>query len=113
MRKLAGVSLVEVLIALCVLGIAVPVLLGALGDAFVAELKIQENAYVMSSAEWWFARLTFPVHMAEIDAAPRTDENGKASFEWETENLDNGAIRVTLRVYGSLSEEPFTTSRIF
>jgi len=33
-------------------------------------------------------------------------------FEWDTENLDNGAIRVTLRVYGRLSAPPLTVKRI-
>ena len=113
MTKLSGNTLVEVVIALCVLGIVVPASLGALGNVLMAELKVHENAYMMSSAEWWFGRLTFPVHEDDIDAAPRTDNYGKARFDWETEFLQNGAIRVTLRVTGPLSGSPFTVSRIF
>ena len=113
MRKIRGNSLVEVLMALCVLGIVVPASLGALGNAFMAELRIHESAYMISAAEWWFSRLKFPMHSADIDAAPRVDKYGKARFDWDTENLDNGAIRVTLRVYGRFSAAPFTVSRIY
>ena len=113
MKKFSGSTLIEVLIALCVLGIVVPASLGALGNVLAADIKVRENAYMVSSAEWWFSRLTFPVHDADIDAAPRVDNRGKARFDWETENLQNGAIRVTLRVRGSLSASPFTVSRIF
>ena len=113
MKKFPGNTLVEVLIALCVLGMVVPASLGALGYVLAADLKIHENAYMVSSAEWWFGRLTFPVHEAGIDAAPRMDSHGKARFDWETEILHNGAIRVTLRVMGRLSGSPFTVSRIF
>ena len=113
MKKSPGNTLVEVLMALIVLGIVVPASLGALGSVLTAELKIHESAGMISSAEWWFSRLRHPVYGPDIDAAPRVDENGKARFDWDIENLDNGAIRVTLRVYGRLSASPFTVSRIF
>ena len=113
MKKSSGITLVEVLTALCVLGIIVPASLGALGSVLTANLKVRENAYMISAAEWWFGRLTFPVSKADIDAAPRIDEHEKASFDWDTENLDNGAILVKLRVYGLFSAPPFSVSRIF
>ena len=112
MKKI-GYSIIEVLVALCVLGIAVPASLDALGNAFVAEFRVHESAYMISAAEWWFARLSFPVHRPDIDASPRADEYGRARFEWTTEDLDNGAIRVTLRVYGRSSGMPFTVSRVY
>ena len=113
MRKFLGYALVEALMSLLVLGIVVPTSLSALGNVLTANLKIREHAYMISSAEWWFGRLTFPVRKADIDAAPPVDEHEKVSFGWDTENLDNGAIRVTLRVYGRFSARPFTVSRIF
>ena len=113
MKKLPGNTLIEVLIALCVLGIVVPASLGALGNVLAADLKFRESAYIVSSAEWWFSRLTFPVYEDDIDASPRMDNYGKARFDWETEKLHNGAIRVTLRVMGRLSGSPFTVSRIY
>ena len=113
MRKVSGNSLVEVLIALCVLGIIVPASLSALGDALVAELKIQENAGLVSSAEWWFSRLTYPARRADLDAAPRVDEYGKARFAWDIKDLENGAVQVTLRVYGRFQGSRFTVSRIY
>ena len=103
----------EVLIALWLLGVVVPVSMDALGNAFLAELRIYESASLVSSAEWWFSRVKLPANKADIDAAPKVDEHGKARFDWETENLGNGAIRVTLRVHGHLSRAPFTISRIF
>ena len=112
-KKFPGISLVEVIMALCVLGIVVPVSLSALGDVLTANLKIHENVGMISSAEWWFSRLTPPVHRADIDAAPREDRHGKARFEWETENLHNGAMRVTLRVIGRLSGSVLTVSRVY
>ncbi|MCL2009905.1 MAG: hypothetical protein FWG71_05090 [Synergistaceae bacterium] len=112
-KKFPGSTLIEVLVALCVLGIVVPPALGALGGVLAAELKFHENARMISSAEWWFSRLTFPVYGHDIDAAPREDKYGKTRFEWDTENLENGAIRVTLRVHGRFSVLPFTVSRIF
>ena len=111
--KKPGNTLVEALMALCVLGIVVPTSLGALGSVLMADLKVNESAQVMSSAEWWFNRLTFPAHKADINAAPRTDAHGKARFDWEIEDLHNGAILVTLRVYGRLPGPPFTVRRIF
>ena len=113
MRKISGNSIVEVLMALCVLGIVVPTSLSAFGNTFVAGLKIHENACLISSAEWWFASLQPPVGKADIDAAPRADERGRARFEWETEDLDNGAVRVTLRVIGSAFGSPLIVSRIY
>ena len=113
MKKLSGLTIIEVLMALIVLGIVVPASLGALGGVLTADLKVLESAYLISSAEWWFGRLTFPVSRDDVDAAPRADEHGKVRFDWETEGLHNGAIRVTLRVYGRLSRAPFTVSRIF
>ena len=113
MKKFPGNTLVEVLIALCVLGIVVPASLGALGNVLAADLKVREKAYMVSSAEWWFSRLKPPVHEPDIDAAPRADNYGKARFDWETKNLHNGAIRVTLRVTGRSYGSPFTVSRIF
>ena len=112
-KKFSGSTLVEVLMALLVLGIVIPTSLGALGNVLTAELKIMDNACMISSAEWWFSRLTFPVSTGDIDTAPRTDRHGKVRFEWDTEGLDNGAVRVTLRVYGHLPAPPLTISRIF
>jgi len=112
-KKRLGNTLIEVVMALCVLGVIVPASLGAFGTVFVTELRIHEHAYMMSSAEWWFSRLSFPVYMPDIDAAPRADRHGKVRFGWDTEKLDNGAIRVTLRVYGRLAVQPLTVSRIF
>jgi len=99
--------------ALFVLGIVVPTSLSAFGSVFMAELRIRENACMMSSAEWWFSGLAFPVRMADLDAAPRTDRHGRARFDWDAEELANGVIRVTLRVYGRIDARPFTVRRIF
>ena len=112
MRKI-GNSIVEVLVALCVLGIVVPVSLDALGNAFMADFKVKENAYMISAAEWWFTNLPPMAHIADVDAAPRVDVHGRASFAWETENLGDGAFRVTLRVVGRFSKTPLTISRIY
>jgi len=112
MKKIPGNSIVEVLIALCVLGIVVPASFSAFGNTFLAGLKVRENAYMISSAEWWFSRLPSPVDKTDIDAAPKVDERGRARFEWETEDLDNGAISVTLRVIASALGSPFTIRRI-
>jgi len=113
MGKNPGYSIVEVLITLCVLGIVVPASLSAFGNTFVAGLKVHENAYMISSAEWWFTSLPSPVGKADIDAAPRVDERGRTRFEWETEDLNNGAVRVTLRVTGRILGSSFTISRIY
>jgi len=118
MKKLSGQTLIEVLIALCALGIIVPTSFGAFGNILTASLRVNERAYMISAAEWWFNRLTFPVHKSDIDAAPRVDRHGKARFDWDTEFLHTGTlynspIQVTLRVYGRLPAPPFTVSRIF
>ena len=113
MKRSSGSTLVEVLMALCVLGIVVPTSLGALGSVLMADMKVHESVYMVSSAEWWFSRLEFPVHRADIDAAPRIDEHSKIRFDWETEDLHNGAIRVTLRVHGRLSGSVLTVSRVY
>ena len=112
MRKISGYTLVEVLMALFVLGIVIPTSLGALGNTFMAELKVHESAYLISSAEWWFSRFTFAVSEADINAAPKVDMHGVTRFDWETENLDDGAIMVTLRVYGRLPGPPLTIKRV-
>ena len=112
-KKFPGNTLVEVLIALCVLGIVVPASLGALGGVLAADIKVREKVYMVSSAEWWFSRLKPPVHEPDIDTAPRVDNYGKTRFDWGTENLHNGAVRVTLRVTGRSSGSSLTVSRIF
>ena len=99
--------------SLFVLAIIMPASLGALGSVLMAGLKTQENAYMVSSAEWWFTRLAFPVCETGVDAAPRVDRHGKVQFDWDTEALTNGAVRVTLRVHGRMSDRPFTVVRIF
>ena len=113
MKRFSGNTLVEVLMALCVLGIVVPASLGALGSVLMADLKVHESAYMVSSAEWWFSRLESPVRRAGIDAAPKVDGHSKIRFDWETEDLHNGAIRVTLRVHGRLSGSLLTVSRVY
>ena len=113
MKKFPGNTLIEILMALCVLGIVVPTSLGSLGNVLAAELKFHVNSYAISSAEWWFSRLTLPVSRAEIDAAPRMDRHGKVRFDWDSKDLNNGAISVTLRVYANYAAPIFTVSRIF
>jgi len=113
MKKSNGSTLVEVLIALCLLGIVLPASLETLGTVLMAELKMQEKTHMISSAEWWFNRLTHPVNMTKINAAPLVDRFEKVRFEWETEDLINGAIRVTLFVYGRLPGPPLTINRIY
>jgi len=112
-RKSRGNTLVEVVISLFVLAIIMPASLGALGSVLMVGLKTHENAYMISSAEWWFTRLTFPVCVTDVNASPRVDRHGKVRFDWNTEALVNGAVRVTLRVYGNLAERPLTVVRIF
>jgi len=112
-KKSRGNTLVEVVISLFVLAIIMPASLGALGSVLMVGLKTHENAHMISSAEWWFTRLTFPVCVTDIDAAPRADRHDKVRFDWDTEALVNGAVRVTLRVYGNLAERPFTVVRVF
>jgi len=112
MKRNFGNTLVEVIMSLFVLAIIMPTSLGALGSVLMVGLKTQENAYLISSAEWWFTRMTFPVYIDDIDAAPRADRHGKIRFDWDTEGLENGAIRVTLRVYGRLAARPLTVVRI-
>ena len=113
MKKHIGYSIVEVLIALCVLGVVVPTSLDALGNVFMMGLKIHEKVCVISAAEWWFTSLPLTVSRSDIAAAPREDDSGRVRFEWESEELGNDAIRVTLRATGKFSHTPFTISRIY
>jgi type II secretory pathway component PulJ len=114
MKKRPGNTLLEVLIALGVLGVIVPTSLDAFGTAFSAELRIHQRADKASYAEWWFNQLEFPVSPADIDAAPRRDALGKMRFEWETKPLANDALQVTLRVSnGSPADAVFTAIRVY
>jgi hypothetical protein len=113
-RPKKGQSLVEVLVALCVLGLVIPSSLEALGTVFSAEIRIHQWARKASYAEWWFDRLEVPVSQSVIDAAPRTNDSGAVRFDWETEFCEYGALRVTLHVSnGTGFDVPFTLSRIY
>jgi hypothetical protein len=114
MRKRAGQTLVEVLVALGVLETVVLTSIQAFGTTFAAELQIQDYARKASCAEWWFNSLELPVSQAKIDEAPRTDESGKIRFDWSTIPGAYNTLRVILRVSnGSDSDVPFTISRVF
>ncbi|MDR1377054.1 MAG: prepilin-type N-terminal cleavage/methylation domain-containing protein [Synergistaceae bacterium] len=109
-----GQTLVEVLVALGILGTVVLGSLETFGMAFTMELRIQEQARKASYAEWWFNRLEFPLTQAKVDKAPRTDEYGGTRFEWSTVPGDYNTLRVILRVSnGSKSDTPFVTSRVY
>ena len=113
-KKLPGYSLIEVLLALAILGIALPALFSAFGTVFMAEIRIHEVSRKAFCAEGWFSRLELPVSAAALSAMPRADENGKTRFRWETEKDACGAILVTLSVSnGALGDIPFVTSRAF
>ncbi|MDR1623285.1 MAG: hypothetical protein LBS00_13040 [Synergistaceae bacterium] len=113
-KKRAGQTLVEILVALSVLEVVVLTSIEAFGTVFAAELQIQERAHKASYAEWWFNRLELPVSRADIDAAPRTDEYGKMRFEWDAVPGNYDTFYVTLRVSnGSGTDTPFTISRVY
>jgi Tfp pilus assembly protein PilV len=113
-RKRSGQSLVEVLVALCVLGLIIPSSLEAFGVAFAVELQLRERERKMAYAEWWFNRLEFPATRAQIDAAPRVDESGAIHFDWEVESREYDALQVILHVSnGTGIDVPFTMSRVY
>ena len=112
MKKRAGVSLVEILIALGVLAVVVPVSLNAFGTVFTAEFRIHERVEKASCAEWWFNQLNFPVQATDLNKAPQC--YGKMNFTWEASSSAHDALRITLRVTnGEPSDVPFTESRVY
>jgi type II secretory pathway component PulJ len=113
LKKRRGYSLVEVLLALCILGAAVPAALNAFGVAFMSEIRLRALSSKAFGAEWWFNRLDLPVSLAALDGMPRTDESGRMRFSWETENESSGALRVTLSVSdGARGDVPLVMSRV-
>ena len=112
MRRLSGVSLVEILIALAVLGALIPVSLNAFATTFTAAVRIHERVEKAAGAEWWFNQLSFPTHISELNGAPR--RHGRMSFAWETRAGPHNTLHITLRVTnGSPSDVPFTESRFY
>jgi hypothetical protein len=109
----SGYSLVEVLVALGILGTVIPASLGAFGVVFASEIRVGEVSRKAFGAEWWFNRLEFPVSPANLESMPRADESGRMRFSWETENEAYGAVRVTLSVSGETpGDVPFVTTRV-
>jgi hypothetical protein len=114
MGKNRGSSLMELLIALSVLGAMIPALLGAFETVFLSGLQSNEYTNRISGAEWWFNRLETPARQADVDAMPRTDGSGKLRFRWETKMSEHGALHVTLSVSGgSETDAPFVTTRVY
>jgi hypothetical protein len=109
--KRKAYTLVEVLIALSVLMVLIPVALGDFGTVFAAGARLQERAAKAAWAEWWFNRLESPASPGTVDAAPRGD--GQARFSWQVTPSAYGALRVTLSVTnGVAGDVPFTQSRV-
>jgi hypothetical protein len=113
-HKRKGQTLVEVLVALGVLGTVILSSLETFGMALVMELRIQERARKASCAEWWFNRLEPPLSQAKVDESPRAHESGGMIFTWSTIPGDYNTLRVILRVSnGSESDVPFVVSRVY
>jgi hypothetical protein len=114
LKKRRSYSLVEVLFALGILGVAIPAALDAFGAVLMSEIRIRELSRKAFGAEWWFNSLELPVSPTVLDAMPRADESGKMRFSWEIEEEAYGAFRVTLRVSnGALGDVPFVMSRVY
>ena len=112
MKKLSGYSLVEVLMALGVLGLVIPASLNAFGTVFVAEIRIQARVEKTESADWWFNQLSFPVYIADLNNAPQS--RGRMRFTWETSSGAHGALHITLHVSsGAPFDVPLTVSRVY
>jgi hypothetical protein len=113
LKKRRGYSLVEILLALGILGAAMPAVLNAFGVAFMSEIRLHALSRKAFGAEWWFNRLELPVSSAALDGMPRKDESGRMHFRWETENESYGTLRVTLSVSdGARGDVPFVMSRV-
>ncbi len=109
-----GASLVEILVALLILGLLIPVSFGAFGSSFMIGLRTREYADKVAYAEWWFNRLECPVSPISIEAMPRSDFKGRMHFSWSTIAGDYGTVRVALSVSnGSKSDIPFVISRVY
>jgi hypothetical protein len=107
-------SLLEVLLALGILGAILPAAFSAFGAAFMSEMRIRETSRKAFGAEWWFNRLEIPVSAVALNAMPRADERGKMRFRWKTESDARGALRITLSVTnGAPGDAPFVMSRVF
>ena len=112
MKKLSGISLVEILMTLCVLGLVIPASLSAFGIVFMAELRIHEHVEKAESAEWWFNQLNFPVHVPDLNDAPQS--HGRMHFTWESRLGDHGALHITLHVTNRAPlDVPLTVSRVY
>ncbi len=109
-----GASLVEILVALLILGLVIPVSFGAFGSSFMIGFRMREYADKVAYAEWWFNRLECPVSQTAIEAMPRADSEGRMHFSWTAVGGDYGSIRVVLSVSnGSKSDNPFVISRVY
>ena len=91
-RKRRGDTLVEILIALDILAVVVPVSFGALSTVFTSELRLHQRAEKALCAEWWFNRLETPLSASGLSAAPQMDGRGKMRFSWEASPLEYGAL---------------------
>ncbi|MDR1379769.1 MAG: hypothetical protein LBJ36_12070 [Synergistaceae bacterium] len=113
-RKRSGQSLIEVLVAFCVLALIIPSSIDAISLVFAAELRVCERERKISCAEWWFNRLESPVSQTQIDTAPRANESGTMRFGWEVEFCEYNAFRITLRVSnGTGLDTPFIMTRVY
>ena len=113
-RKRRGDALIEILIALGILAVIVPVSLEAFSTVYTSELRLYERAEKASCAAWWFNRLELPLSPSGLDEAPRVDESGRMRFIWEMSPSEHGASRVTLFVTnGAPGDVPFKETRVY
>ncbi len=119
MKKLQhkAFSLVEIVVALCVAGCILPVLLEAFGTILLANLRSDVVSDRAFAAEWWFNRLKFPVSRAAIAVMPETVDGpvgGKLRFAWNVEGGEYEGLWITLYVTdGRRADVPFTMRRAY
>ena len=108
-----GFSLIEALVAMCVAGCVLPVVLDAFGSIFLALYRTGTNADRAFGAEWWF-RLKLPASRTGLSAMPKADSTGKMHFSWEIEEGEYGSVQITLYVAdASPSGTSFVLRRVY
>lgn len=95
MRR-CGETLVELLVALFVLGLVLAGVMQSLADGLRTVDRLRRMDACQYGAQWWLSRLPRPVGTSGLAAMPRSAWG--LSFDWETGNGELDTFRLTLTV---------------
>ncbi len=113
LRTSPGETLLNVLLALLILGTALPPILASLTHGLSADLQILRMEDQLYGANWWFNRLETPAFLSSLPAMPGATPDGGLQFRWLASVGPHGELHISLDVESGVSHVPLTVSRTF